>query len=303
MRTIQEVGTEILTKDPQKLYVMVGPEYGIKMKYVKLLKEFYGELKEVPTVKEVLNMMSKKHLVPIKPCVYIVRYDESFVQSLNEAVRKRIQQLNILGTLVCIYDNAKHAAKLDKFLPEYTVSVDTVNSKYLEKYLHQDFPGIADRFVNIAIECSSDYGQAQSMCRAMKCINPADLYKLSDSAIGELFGHHSTSTESQLRKGIAARNFKYLVSVIDGLEDMSNVYYVILQTMIDLDKLKDSKYGQSDIRDYAKNWTREDIYHMFTHTYAELKKSRTYSMDISLSVIYLFSLLQFTKVPSLEVLS
>ena len=42
MRTIQEVGTEILTGTPAKMYVMIGQEYGIKMKYIKILANHYN---------------------------------------------------------------------------------------------------------------------------------------------------------------------------------------------------------------------------------------------------------------------
>lgn len=300
MRTIQEVGTEILTKQPKSFYVMVGTEYGIKMKYINFLKDMYGCIKEVPDVESVLSIMNKKHIVPLTPCVYVARYDETFISSLNEAVKKRIQTTNIIGTIVCIYDNDKYTSKLDKYLSEYTVSIDPVSSQYLEKYLHQDFPGIADRFVKIAIKYSSDYSQAQNMCRAMRSVCAEDLYKFSDEEIASFFGHSNVSSESQIRKGLAARNFKYLVDVLDKLENVDNLYYVLLQTLIELDKLKDGGYVQSDIKSYVKCWKREDIYYMFSNVYSELKRSRIYQIDVKSSLIMLFSMLQFTDIPPLE---
>lgn len=300
MRTIQEVGTEILTNNPKSLYIMVGTEYGVKMKYINLLKDLYGCLKEFPDVESVLNIMNRKHIIPLVPCVYVVRYDETFVSSLNEVVKKKIQNTNVIGTIVCIYENDKHTSKLDKYLPEYTVSVDSVSDKYLEKYLHQDFPGIADRFVNIAIKYSNDYNQAQNMCRAMKSVSADKLYKFSDEEIASLFGHSDLSSDMQIRTGVAARNFKYLIDVLDNLDNLDNIYYVLLQTLIELDKLKNGGYVQSDLKAYVDNWKREDIYYMFVNVYSELKRSRTYQIDTKSSLILLFSMLQFNTIPYLE---
>ena len=53
---------------------------------------------------------------------------------------------------------------------------------------------------------------------------------------------------------------------------------------------------------YAKFWTLEDVYNMFMITYDELKKSRTISTDKYSSAVYLISLLQLQKIPSLEVM-
>ena len=82
MLTIQEVGTEILTHNPRKLYVMVGQEYGVKMKYVDILAEYYGKKEEMSSMSDVINIMNTKHIIPLQPAVYIVRYDESFISCL-----------------------------------------------------------------------------------------------------------------------------------------------------------------------------------------------------------------------------
>ena len=76
MLTIQEAGSQILKGNPGKFYVFVGTEYGIKEKYLLHLVKHYGNVKEVESVKAVMDLMTKKHLIPLEPAVYIIRYDE-----------------------------------------------------------------------------------------------------------------------------------------------------------------------------------------------------------------------------------
>lgn len=298
MRTINEVGLEILSGNPKGFYVFLGPEYGVKCKYIDSLKEHYGDYKEYQTVGDVLKIFNTRHLIPLQPKLYIVRYDEEFVSSLNDKVKSHLDKTKFIGTVVCIYDNEKQAAKFSKYLGDYSVHIDPVNPTFIEKYLHQDFPGVADRFVKLATRISNDYNQARNICRAMKASDQSELYNLSDSEISTIFGYSTESSEQNIRKGVASKNFAYLSSELEKVDDLSSVYYTILQTMIELDKLKDNKFTQSDIREFASKWTRPDIYYMFNHTYRELKNSRSYSMDLKDSLLYLFSLLAFKNIPA-----
>lgn len=304
MISIQDVGKEILTGCPRKFYVFAGSEFGIKYRYIEMLKNHYGNQEEYPAVLDVLNMMTTKRLIPLKPTVYVVRYDEEFVSALDEHMSQKISKANIVGTVVCLYEQQKHVTKLSKFLPDYTVSVDTVNSQFVRKYLQQDFPGLADNFINIAIDASKSYGQAKNICRSMSMIPSTELYKVPKSELVRLLGYIDVSSDAQIKAGIASRNFKYLLDVAEKYQDDEDrILYAILSTMVEMDKLLDNTYAQSDLRQYVKQWSREDIYYMFMNTYQELKKLRSLSAsDPMNSVIYLFGLLQFSKIPSPEVM-
>ena len=304
MLSVQEVGTQILGGTPGKFYVLGGVEHGVKEKYIAILEQHYGNKIESPTVQELISMMSKKHIVPLQPTVYVVRYDESFVSSLSDATAKKIESTNIIGTIVCIYESPKHLTKLDKHLPNYTASIDAVSPQFIEKYLHTDFPKLPDRLIKAAVDMSTDYGQAKNICRCMSQVSPESLFSKSDEELAKLFGCNDTSTEAQVRKGIASRQFKYLVGVVEKYpEDADRILYAILQTMIELDKLLDNSRAQSDIRDFVKLWTREDVYYMFMNTYSELNKLRSMSSyDTNNSLIYLFGLLKFERIPSPEVM-
>lgn len=305
MRSIQEVGTEILSNQPKNFYIFVGQEYGIKMKYVEILKNHFGSIIESDSVSSVLNMMKTKHIIPLDPAVYVVRYDDEFVSNLNEKTKNSISNTKICGTIVCIYEQTKHATKLDKYLSDYVVSIDAVSFQYLSKYLHSDFPGLNDRFIDIAIKSSSDYNQARNICRCMKNAPVEELYSLDDSEISKVFGHVNLYSESFIKKGVASRNFNYIMAVLDNYEgEFDSILYCILSTMIELDKCMDNSHIQSDVREYVRLWTREDIYHMFTNTYDALVKTRSLSVSsVKDIVIYLVGLLQFTRIPSKEVMS
>ena len=304
MLTIQEIGTQILGGHTKPFYIFGGNEYGIKEKYISILRDKYGTQIESASVKDVIDMLSKKHLVPLEPAVYVIRYDESFLTIISDSLVSQIHKLKFHGTIVCLYESAKSLTKLDKFLPENTASIDAVSPQFTAKHLHSDFPHLNDRFINIAVQHGDNYNQAKNMCRCMNAIPAESIYSLPDDRIASLFGCSDVSTETQIRLGVASRQFKYLIDVMEKYEDDSDrVLYAILQTMIELDKLLDNARVQSDIREYARLWTRQDVYYMFMNTYEELKKRRSSSAcDIHLSLIYLFGLLKFARIPSPEVM-
>ena len=306
MISVQELGLTILSDKPNQLYILGGAEYGVKDKYIDKLTALYGQKLEYPSVMSVIDMMRTRHLIPLKPTLYVVRYDETFVTSLTEAVAAKIKSTNICGTLVCIYSDPKQVAKLDKFLPEYTGSIDIVNPKFVEKYLHQDFPSLDDRSIKLATKCSDNYGHARTICKSLSVADVNVIAKMPDSALERLFGCSSAAIESDVRLGVASRNFKFLIKALERYEDdKESLYYTILQTMIDMEKLLTSKYLDIDIKEYKKFWKLEDVYYMFMNTYQELANSRSsqVSTDIDSSLTYLFALLTFKDIPSPEVLS
>lgn len=301
MLSIQEAGIEILNNNPRKLYAFVGSEYGIKKKYLSIMKDHYKDMKECKTMNEIITFMSTKHFIPLQPCLYVVRYDEEFIASLSEITAKKLLDTNIIGTIVCIYDSEKHATKLEKFLPNNTVRIDAVNTNFKIKYLHSDFPHLPDKLINIAAEFGSDYNQAQLMCESMSQVPPEELFALSDKQLLAMFGKSEESSEAEIREAVAAKNFSRLMNILESYTgDLDNIFYTILSTMIEIDKLFEAKYAQSDIKDYVKRWMEPDVYNMFMNTYAEIKKLRSYSTDAYSSLVYLFSLLKFDKIPSVE---
>ena len=303
MRTIQEVGTEILSNNPKSLYIFGGSEYGIKMKYLSMLKDYYkGDVVEVPAMDEIIHLMSTKHFVPLTPRLYIIRYDENFVTSLNESLASKIKSLRIIGTIVCIYESAKHITKLDKFLSDYVVLIDDVNVNFKIKYLHADFPKLPDKLIELSARYADNYGEAQKICMCMSTIPPESLFALSDADIMKLFGKQDSISEDQLRIGVASRNLPYLLDILDQYENLDNVFYTILSTLLELEKLLYNSYTQSSLREYVKRWNELDIYNMFMNTYEALKQSRSVasSDDTKYLIMYLFSLLKFKPIPAVE---
>lgn len=303
MRTIQEVGTEIFNKTPAKLYIFGGTEYGIKIKYLNMLKTYYEDnMIEGTSVKEVIGLMSTKHLVPLKPALYVVRYDEEFVSTLNESVAMKLKSLKIIGTLVCLYEADKHIAKLDKFLSNYLVRIDDVSVQFKIKYLHADYPHLPDRLIKLAAEYGNNYGDARNICACMQSIEPEKLFALSDIEMMKLFGKYDVVSEDLIKVGIASRNFSYLIKLAEQYDNLESLYYTILSTMLELEKVLTNKYAQSSLKEYAKRWELKDIYNMFMHTYKALQDSRSTNStaDTESLLIYLFSLLKFQSIPDID---
>ena len=304
MLSIQEAGTQILGNEPKKFYAFCGVEYGVKKKYIDHIASLYnGRQKECQSVADLIDMMNVKHLIPLQPTVYVVRYDETFISALNAELANKIKSCKIIGTIVCIYEDDKHATKLDKYLPDYTVTIDNVSKQFLQKYLKSDFPELELRFINYIINIASDYNQAHNMCYCLSVLDNHTLDALTEADIIDLFGHSNSSSEAHIQLGVASKNFKYLINAIDDyVDDLDKLYYTILQTMIELDKLLTNPKADSKLKSYAKLWRPEDVYYMFMNTYSQLVKSRTQSIDTYNSLVYLFGLLQFSSIPDPEVM-
>jgi len=300
MKSLQEVGTEILTGKPHSLYILTGPEYGIKAAYIDALKTHYGDIKEMQKVSEVISLMSVKHLVPLIPCVYVVRYDDEFVSGLNEIVAEKLRKLKIVGTLICIYSDAKQSAKLEKFLPDTTTSIDTVAPHFIAKYLKRDYSELPDMLISYIVKYAVNYHQANMMCRSLTYLDKQDLFKVDERDITHLFGVVSETSDALIKQAVAARSFKRCIKVLEDSPQLDNIFYSILSMLIELDKLLDNKYTSSPLREYASRWTRSDVYNMFEHTFHELCQLRSNVGDPYNSLIYLFSLTQFQHIPMWE---
>ena len=302
MLSIQEAGKEVLTGHPGKFYVFAGDEYGVKDKYLSALKSHYSDYVEADDVESIFKLMTTKHLIPLPPKLYIVRYDENFISSLTNVTASKIKSMKILGTLVCIYESPKHTARCDKLLPDYTVSFDHVSPEFVKKYLSSDFPELSKSIIDFAVSTRPDYKSAWNICNCLSHVDSTKINFANMSGLAATFGCSALSNEAQLRLGVASRNFAYSLSVLDSYgDDINAAFYTILSTLIDLEKIIDSTYSQSDLHKYVKVWTHADIYYMFMNTYDALKKSRSYtSHDIYDSLVYLLGLTQFSPIPSPE---
>ena len=305
MLSIQQLGLEILGDSPKGFYMLCGPEYGIKRKYIEHLSSYYkGNKIESTSMIDVINVMGVKHLVPLVPTVYVVRYDEVFLSQLNDALASKLKSAKIAGTIIGIYEDSKACNKLNKFFPNNTASVEVVNASMVSKYLRSDYPGLEDRYIQLAANISDNYSHAQCICNSLSLCKPTILYSMSDIEISSLVGKDSSYTESAVKKAIAARSFR---AVIECLPSFANRYdsiiYSFLSVAVELDKIFDSKWSDSELAEYAKLWTRADIYNLFMQTFHQLELIRSISADPENCIYYLSALLQIKRIPSIEEIS
>ena len=305
MLTIQELGLQILQNNPQHFYIFGGTEYGIKCKYIDILDKLYGHRIEMVSMDKVIDLLDSIHLIPLQPAVYIVRYDEDFVKNISEEYADTIKNLKFDGTIVCLYESAKHIKKLNKFLPEYTASIDAVDNKFVSKYLQEDFPDLNPNYIGLSIMASANYYQAGRICACINAVDKDVLDSQSAPDILNTFGYSNISTDDQIKNCVASKSFRLLIGCLENYTgDYDYIIYDILSTLIELDKVKTSNYSQSYVRQYADLWKPEDIYNMFAQTYKVLKDSRTYSStDMKNYIIYLFALLKYSTIPSVSALN
>lgn len=299
MLSIQDAGRQILSGNPGKFYVFVGDEFGVKDRYLSILKTHYNSYVECCSVSEVFSQMGKKSLVPIPPKLYIVRYDEEYLQDLTDKSSATIKNLNIIGTIVCLYQNQKHSIKCAKYLSDYTVAFDPVNSGFIRKYLTSDFSELSSDIVEFAVTVRSDYKGAWNICNALRYANDAAIMRYGEKYVSDTFGVQSDVSESQFKLGVAARDFSYTNSIIDSYSgDIGSLLYTMLSTMLELERLMSNPKSKSDLRKYVRGWSLHDVYHMFMHIYAELERSRTISSyDYRGGLVFLISIMQFSPIP------
>ena len=245
--------------------------------------------------------MSKHHILPLQPQVYVVRYDKDFVSKAKD-LASRILSLDIVGTLVLVYEDEKDLNKLDKLFPDNTASIDSIDIKHMSKYLKSDFPDLDDQTISYATKHSLNYYQAKNICRCLNCIKNKVI--LSEKQIVSLFDIQPTYSNNDVQIAVADRNFNALVYIAEHYDgDPQNILYQILRTMIELDKIQNSKYSNSPLKAYAKKWTKPDIYWMFQHTYEAIKSLRSgYTVDVSDLITYLGALLVFKNIPEMRLL-
>jgi hypothetical protein len=302
MLSIQDLGLSILGDNPKNFYILGGSEYGIKDKYIEILSDKIGSKMEYDTVLDVITLMSKYHIIPLQPKVYVVRYDKSFISLVTKDIANKISNLNIVGTIVLIYEDEKDLHKLDKFFPDNTATIDAIDVKHMVKYLRSDFPELDKKTAEYAANMSTNYYQAKNICRCLDVIRNDIL--LTESQMISLFGLQTNYSNDDVQVAIASRNFNALMHIIDHYDgDLQNILYLILRVMVELDKCFDGKYVNSPVKKYAKNWTKPDVYFMFNHTYAAIKSLRSgYTVELSDLITYLGALMMFKNIPDTRLL-
>ena len=300
MLTIQEVGKQILSNNPAKFYVFIGPEYGIKKKYIEIMSNHYGSHVEYDSISDLFSFFKKKRIVPLKPTLYVVRYDSDFITSLNDKSEQKIEKMNILGTIVCLYETNSDSTKCAKYLPNHTVSIDPVNPAYIRKYLKSDFPTMDASLIANAVQMKPDYASAYSICAGLQYADKDIVDEYDYSSMVTIFAANKAYTDMDFKMGIAARNFTYCVNAIDSYEgSIDSLMYAILSTMIEIEKCISNPKTKSPFSQYARCWNIGDVYNMFMAVYSELIISRSISSyNVYDGLIYLLSLMQTSPICS-----
>lgn len=303
MRNINEVSREILLDTPKSLYILAGSEFGVKQKYIDRLFQFYdNNCIEVDKFSYLIDRFTKKHLMDMKPCLYIVRYDDTFVSTLDDSLAKKVRSMDVSGTILLIYDNEKQSTKLDKYLPEFTCSVDKVAHQFVLNYLKQEFTQLPEDLLKRVTVLTPDYNQAKLVCNSLCNLSSDSLYNMTDSDISYLFGYDATFNETNLKSGIASKNLLYLCKVVENYDaDLTSIFYTMLSVCLDIEKALRSKYSTPEyLKKYVQFWNMESCYNLFNHVYQELIYSRrTSGYDIKSRMYYVFLIMSFKNIPSL----
>lgn len=303
MLSIQDLGLSVLGDAPKKFYIFGGPEYGIKNKYLEILQHKIGPKIEYTSVADVISLMTKFQIIPLPAQVYVVRYDKDFVKDITKDLAKKVLSLDIIGTLVLIYEDDKDINKLDKFFPDNTANIGTIDTKHMVKYLLTDFPKLDKRTAEFAAKLATNYYHAQNICRCLYMIQ--DNVLMTEKQISALFDITPNYSADDIQLAIASRSFSELTRIAEHYDgDLQMILYQILRVMVELDKCFDGKYVNSPLKKYAKQWTRADVYFMFNHTYNAISQLRAgYQVDVIDVITYLSALFTFKQVPSLQLMS
>lgn len=305
MLSIQQAGMEILGDNPKSLYFFCGVEYGVKNKYIEHLKTYYSNYVEADEISDIFKSFERKSLLASSDNLYVCRYDLQFIKSLDDKYVNKIQSYRIPGTVVMVYDDDKLFNKLDKLFPDNVIRFDNISLQFVDKYLHQDYPDIPERYIHlISSQCDSGYGQARVICGQLDNIS-GSLGNYSDSEILETFALGKGSTEDQLKIAVAAKSFSTCLNIVESFDgDKNYLINCMCVTMIELDKLMDKKNSDSNLQKYVKHWSRQDVYYLFNHCYNMLIGLRSYSSsDVEDSIVWLLSLLRFNNIPSPDSIS
>ena len=296
---IQTVGVEILNNTPRKFYIFCGTGYGIKARYISILTQHYGTKIESETVQEVIDFCSTKKLFADNDTLYVVRYDDTFLNALTKDTYKKIDSIPIRGTLVCIYEGDKQTDKCDKFLPDSTVIINDVSDKFLFKYLSNDFPNLDSNILKFVQTICMDYYNAYNICQSISNLPVSVLSSVSQVKLAQAFGYHSVLQEDNFKQFFANKDFAHCIKYVEDVSDTNTVYYAMLSTLLELERALSSNSGK--FVDYKNKWAITDIVTMFQNVYTQLTLSRKVTnMNLRENLMLLYSLICVKPIPVLR---
>ena len=276
MRQIGEVASEILGGNPQKLYILCGDEYGVKQEYIESLKRYYGGCTEYDSMTKLLSFFKTKPLIPPQPTVYVVRYDSEFAKSLNETSAEYIKGLNIIGTVVCIFDDKKDDSAAEKYLGEYTVTITAMHPRFIRKHLKERFPERMHYFIDSVDFSGIRYGEAMNIVTSAEYLSDAEL-ELPLDVFAELSCPRKY-TPAEFSIFFADKDFAKCAEIISEYEDSpSDLYYAMCNALIGIESVLSCpwKSKQSPYYTSANKWSMLDVKTVFGYVYDELKATRT----------------------------
>ena len=239
MLSIQDIGLSIMGDSPKNLYFLGGSEYGIKEKYIEILESKVGSKLEYSSIADIIVLMKKHHLIPLEPHVYVVRYDKVFLSKLNKDLADTLLKLNVVGTIVGLYEEDSAINKIDKFLPDNVGVINAIDPKHMMKYIKSDFPDLDDTMAYSIAKHATNYFQAKNIARCINCVK--DDVSLTESSICSLFGLTNPSTNEAIQQSIADRNYGAFVYLLDNYDgDLTSIFYLIMNTMVEIDKVFDN---------------------------------------------------------------
>ena len=294
MLKLQEAISQIY-KDPKKLYFFTGPEYGVKLTYINILKDRYKESIEYPSFKDLIDTFKSKSLLPRVPTLYIVLYDSDFLKGLNANSASELLNAKIVGTAVGLYYEDKHEEKLDKFFPDNVLRVNPLSPNVMKKHLMTNFPKVPEMHVDTVIRLSDDYYEAQNICRRLELLPNQSLFSITSSDIQFLFKASVGHDLERFRDAIASRSYSQCMIEIENYAgELSQMFYDILNTLLEIIKVLEKPYIDSPIKKHISKWNIQSAKAMFNVTFDQLEKLRgnaKYPPEIA--IMYTCSLLQF----------
>lgn len=303
MITVQQFGTEVSQRNLRQFYIFCGSEYGVKARYLDIISDIYNHNRiEVETVERALQMMSVKSLISKPKTLYIIRYDDDFVKSIDK--HKDISSYNINGTIVLVTESEQQSFRCDKFMPDNTVIFDPVDRRFVKKYLIHDYPDIDDFLIDYILNFETSYIKAQNVCDSLNTVDKPIRNTMSQDEISCTFGSTQSISADAIKVGIAARDPKYCLNVLsryDGTSD--SVAYAILNVLLEIEKCITYNWKcSSPYQKYRSVWSINDVHSMFSSVYELIKKSRqSGSFDLMSSLECVICLMSYSPMPKFSV--
>lgn len=292
MRELLDTVKTILSDTPDRLYILTGGEYGCKRSYLNSLARTYGgNIKEIESIGRLIRSLSKPTLIPSPKTLYISRYDKEFLSSLNADVSKELTELNIPGTLVCLYETDKDESKLDKFLPDYVTRINPMSQEVLKKHLKNEFEDVSEIYHDFILEITSDYYEATLICQSLRILTYTNVINsLTKSDLYSIFIGPTHATDSLFKTAVAARDVNTCMRVVERYEGQKDsLIYCYLSSLLEVYKCLTSKWNvDSYAQMFVKLWDRESVLRAYSNAYTQLKKLRdnsTYSIDVALNYL------------------